>query len=203
MAEKEPATVLHLLAEMAETDPPFSNQFVEEFCGRLQGQSPALATVQSWVQHRLAEQGLTRELLQRADNQTQAADQVSIGNSIGSLRFLSAMDWREFVEALSVIEHALRADPAGVYAQMDFVTRAGYRHCVEAMARSRGRRTRCAATVNRDQRFAGPTAPPLVDFISTQRSAAVGELRHVHCPRRSLTRMAGGIRLCAISAHCW
>jgi cellobiose phosphorylase len=133
--EHDPSTVLHLLAEMAQSDPPFSNQFVEEFCGRLQGQSPALATVQSWVQHHLAEQGLTREQLQRADNQTQAADQVSMGNSIGSLRFLSAMDWRKFVETLSIVEQALRTDPAAVYANMDFVTRDRYRHCVEALAR--------------------------------------------------------------------
>jgi hypothetical protein len=138
--EKEPATVLHVLAEMAESDPPFSNQFVEEFCGRLQGQGPALATVQSWVQHRLAEQGLTREQLQRADNQTQAADQVSIGNSIGSLRFLSAMDWRKFVETMSIVEQVLRTDPAGVYAAMDFVTRDRYRHCVEALSRQSGSR---------------------------------------------------------------
>jgi cyclic beta-1,2-glucan synthetase len=136
--ENQPATVLHLLAELAESEPPFSSQFVEEFCGRLQGQSLALATVQSWVQHRLAEQGLTREQLQRADNQTQAADQVSIGNSISSLRFLSAMDWREFVETLSIVERTLRTDPAGVYVKMDFVTRDRYRHCVESMSRQSG-----------------------------------------------------------------
>jgi len=136
--EKKPETVLHVLAEMAQSDPPFSNQFVEEFCGRLQGQSPALATVQSWVQHRLAEQGLTREQLQRADNQIQAADQVSIGNSIGSLRFLSAMDWRKFVETMSIVEQLLCADPANVYADMDFVTRDRYRHCVEGLARQSG-----------------------------------------------------------------
>jgi cellobiose phosphorylase len=134
-AEKEPETVLHLLAEMARSDPPFSNQFVEEFCGRMQGQGLSLATVLSWVQHRLAEQGLNREQLQRADNQLQAADQVSIGNSIGSLRFLSAMDWREFVETMSVVELTLCTDPADVYAGMDFVTRDRYRHCVEAISR--------------------------------------------------------------------
>ncbi len=137
-AENEPTTVLHVLAELALSEPPFSNQFVEEFCGRLQGQSPVLATVESWVQHRLADQGLTREQLQRADNQTQAADQVSIGNSIGSLRLLSAMDWRTFVEAMSVIERTLRTDPAGVYAGMDFATRDRYRHCVETLARQAG-----------------------------------------------------------------
>jgi hypothetical protein len=136
--EEDPATVLQVLAEMALSDPPFSNPFVEEFCGRLQGQSPALATVESWVQHRLAEQGLTREQLQQADNQTQAADQVSMGNSIGSLRFLSAMDWRIFVETMSIVEQALRTDPAGVYAGMDFFTRDRYRHGVEALARQSG-----------------------------------------------------------------
>jgi cyclic beta-1,2-glucan synthetase len=136
--EKEPERVLHVLAEMAQSDPPFSHQFVEEFCERLQGQGPALATVQSWVEHRLTEQGLTREQLQRADNQTQAADQVSIGNSIGSLRLLNAMDWREFVETMSTVEQTLRADPTGVYPGMDFVTRDRYRHCVETLARQSG-----------------------------------------------------------------
>jgi cyclic beta-1,2-glucan synthetase len=136
--EKDPTTVLHVLSEMAQAEPPFNNPFVEEFCGRLQGQSPALATVESWVQHRLAEQGLTREQLQRADNQTQAADQVSIGNSIGSLRFLSATDWRTFVETTSIIEQTLRADPTNVYKDMDFVTRDRYRHCVEALSRQAG-----------------------------------------------------------------
>jgi cyclic beta-1,2-glucan synthetase len=137
-AEHEPATVLSLLAEMARADPPFSSQFVEEFCGRLQGQNPLLATVQSWVQHHLTEQGLTREQLQRADNQNTAADQVSIGNSIGSLRFLSAMDWREFVEDMSIVEQTLLNDPAGVYASMDVVTRDRYRKCVEGISRQSG-----------------------------------------------------------------
>ena len=137
-AEKEPATVLSLLAEMARSDPPFSSQFVEEFCGRLHGQNPLLATVQSWVQHHLTEQGLTHEQLQRADNQNTAADQVSIGNSISGLRFLNAMDWRKFVEDKSIVEQTLLNDPAGVYAGMDFVTRDRYRQCVEGISRQSG-----------------------------------------------------------------
>jgi len=137
-AAENPAKVLRVLAEMAESDPHFSNAFVEEFCSRLQGQGPALATVESWVQHRLAEQGLTRQRLQRADTQIQAADRVSIGNSIGSLRGLNAIDWRTFVETLSGVEQTLRTDPMGVYAGMDFVTRDRYRHMVETLARQSG-----------------------------------------------------------------
>ncbi len=132
---KKPETVLRVLAEMAQSDPSFSAPFIEQFCGRLQGQSPALATVQSWVEHHLADQGSTRGHLQRADHQTQAANQLSISNSIGSLRFLNAMDWRQFVETMSVVEQVLRRDPAAVYADMDFVTRDRYRHAVEAMSR--------------------------------------------------------------------
>ena len=137
-AEEGPTDVLQSLAAMAEFDPAFTNPFVEEFSRRLQGQSSALAIVHSWVEHRLAEQGLTREQLQRADSQVQAADEVSIGNSVGGLRFLSAMDWREFIETLSVVEQALRADPAGVYGATDFATRDRCRHRVEVLARQSG-----------------------------------------------------------------
>ena len=71
----------------------------------------------------------------QAERQHQAADQVSIANSIGSLRFLAVMDWREFVEAMSIAERTLREDPAGVYGRMDFATRDHYRHVIEKIAK--------------------------------------------------------------------
>ena len=46
------------------------------------------------------------------------------------------MDWKEFVEQLSLVDETLRSDPAGVYTGMDFATRDRYRHSVEAIARS-------------------------------------------------------------------
>ena len=71
----------------------------------------------------------------RVEIQQQAADQVSIANSIGSLRFLGTMDWQEFVETMSVVEQTLRHDPSGVYGQMAFATRDLYRHAIETIAR--------------------------------------------------------------------
>lgn len=65
----------------------------------------------------------------------QAADQVSISHSINSLRFLSGVDWKEFVESLSHVERTLREDPSGIYGDMDFSTRDSYRHSVETIAR--------------------------------------------------------------------
>ncbi len=61
-----------------------------------------------------------------------------MSNSIGSLRFLSAMDWREFVEQMSAVERTLREDPAGVYGRMSFATRDRYRHVVEEIAKKSG-----------------------------------------------------------------
>ena len=45
------------------------------------------------------------------------------------------MDWREFVESLSAVEHELRTDPAGAYSETDFATRDSCRHAVERTAK--------------------------------------------------------------------
>jgi cellobiose phosphorylase len=132
-AESNPKRLPKLLADMAEFDPPFTGPFVQEFFSKLQGQSPAVSFVLTWVEHRLNDEGVTMEQLLRADSHRVAADQVSIGNSITSLRFLGAMDWREFVESMSATEQTLRRDPASVYPKMDFATRDRYRHVVEAI----------------------------------------------------------------------
>jgi len=134
-AEKDPSTLILLVADMARSNPPMDSSFVAELVRRLQWQSPTLMLPLTWLSQRLAESGQTIEHLVHFESQQQAADQVSISNSIGSLRFLSAMDWREFVESMSAVDHALRKDPANVYARMDFATRDHYRHVVEKIAR--------------------------------------------------------------------
>jgi cellobiose phosphorylase len=136
VAEKDPKSLILVIADMARSSPPMVSSFVAELARRLQGQSPALALPLTWIEQRLFEDGLTIEQLVQSESQKQAASQVSISNSIGSLRFLGAMDWREFVETMSVVEQKLREDPGGDYGKMDFATRDRYRHVVEKMARS-------------------------------------------------------------------
>jgi len=135
MAEKNPSYIVVVVAEMAKSDLPTSSSFVTEFCQRLSRQSPALHTARNWLEQRLVEQGLTIEQLVQMESQNQAADQVSVSHSIASLRFLSALDWKEFVETLSLVDSTLRGDPADVYGDMDFATRDSYRHVVESLAR--------------------------------------------------------------------
>nr|WP_245537448.1 glucoamylase family protein [Thiocystis violascens] len=136
MAESDPKNLILVIADMARSNPPLSSAFVAELARRLQGQSSALALPLTWIEQQLAESGLTIEQLVQLENQQQAADQVSIGNSIGSLRFLGAMDWRAFVETMSLVERILREDPGGVYGRMAFATRDRYRHVVEKIAKN-------------------------------------------------------------------
>ncbi|UCH54326.1 MAG: DUF3131 domain-containing protein, partial [Pseudomonadota bacterium] len=135
-AETEPKQLIQLLARFANADVPLTAPFVEEFYARLQSQGPAMAFVQTWFEQKLIEQGVTATQLSAAAGRTAAANQISIANSIGSLRFIGAMDWKKYVESLSVVEQALRGDPAGMHASQDFATRDRYRHVIEDVARA-------------------------------------------------------------------
>ena len=64
--------------------------------------------------------------------------QVAIANGISSLRTCSVLDWREYVEAVSLVEQILQRDPAGVYRRMDFLSRDRQRRAVERLAPSSG-----------------------------------------------------------------
>ncbi|TFH49808.1 MAG: cyclic beta 1-2 glucan synthetase, partial [Bacteroidia bacterium] len=135
IAEKDPKSLILVIADMARSEPPMSTPFVSEFVRRLQGKSPALALPLTWIEQRLSDSNQTIVQLIQHGNQEQAADQVSISNTIGSLRLLSSLDWGDFVESLSHVEHVLKDDPSGAYIHMDFKTRDHYRHVIEKVAR--------------------------------------------------------------------
>ncbi|QTR44466.1 hypothetical protein J9253_10395 [Thiothrix litoralis] len=134
-AEQDPKSLIIVIADMARSNPPMTTPFVAELVRRLQWQSAALGLPLSWIEQLLAESHLTIEQLVQIESQQQAADQVSIGNSIGSLRFLGSMDWQAFVETMSVVEQTLCNDPGSAYRAMDFATRDRYRHVVEKIAK--------------------------------------------------------------------
>ncbi len=134
-ADNDPKSLILVVSDMARSNPPMTCTFVAGLVRRFQHRGPALALPLSWIEQQLAERGLTSEQSIQIENQQQAADQVSISNGIGSLRLLGALDWRAFVEAMSVVDRALSRDPCGAYPGMDFATRDRYRHVVEAIAK--------------------------------------------------------------------
>jgi cellobiose phosphorylase len=134
-AEEEPKQLIQRLAEFANADVPLTAPFVEEFYARLQAQGPAMAFVQTWLEQKLLEQGVSATQLSSAAARTAATNQISIANSISSLRFIGTVDWRDFVESLSIVEQTLREDPTGMHASQNFATRDRYRHVIEEVAR--------------------------------------------------------------------
>jgi len=134
-ATKDPKSLILVIADMARSGPPMESSFVAELMRQLMWKGPGLALPLTWVEQRLSENGLTSNELVNTENQKQAADQVSISNSIGSLRFLNSIEWREFVETMSIVEQTLRKDASGIYPKMDFSTRDRYRHVVEKIAK--------------------------------------------------------------------
>jgi cyclic beta-1,2-glucan synthetase len=135
-AEQDPKRLIHVLAAFAEAPVPLSATFVEDFYTRLQAQGPVIGFVQAWLEHQLSQEGVSTARLLEVASRAAASEQISIANSIGSLRFISALDWGKFVEGLSPVERLLRRDPAGIYPMQDFVTRDRYRHAIEAVART-------------------------------------------------------------------
>ena len=133
--DEQPNKLIHILAEFANADVPLTAPFVEEFYSRLQAQGPAMIIVQTWVEQKLLEQGVSASQLTEVASHKAAASQISIANSIGSLRFIGAMDWKQYIESLSAVEQVLHEDPAGMYASQDFATRDRYRHVIEDIAR--------------------------------------------------------------------
>ena len=90
-----------------------------------------------WLDERLAAQGTSADDMVRVEHQRQAAMNVTVRNVILSMRLLSALDWADFFESVSLVDDVLRAGTD--CAALDFVTRDRYRHAIEELARGSDR----------------------------------------------------------------
>ena len=67
------------------------------------------------------------------EHQRQAAMNVTVRNVITSMRLMSAFDWAEFFESVSLVDAILWTDNG--FAAPDFATRDRYRHAIEELSR--------------------------------------------------------------------
>lgn len=135
---KDANGVLLEIGAMASAGLALTSSFVAEFVRRLHGQSSTLNLPLIWLEKALSEHGENIDRLIQLTNRNQAADQVSIANTIGSLRLLQVTDWHDFVEEMSIVDATLRRDPSGDYRMMSFDTRDRYRHVIEMLAMRSG-----------------------------------------------------------------
>ncbi len=124
------AALEHFIAD----HPPFSPTFVARFLHQIRGHQVNFTPL-VWLEQWIAEDGPSAEVAVTRSNRMIALTQVTVSNSITSLRTIARLDWKEFVEAQSATEKILRKDLSSDYPRMMFGTRDHYRHIVEHIAK--------------------------------------------------------------------
>ncbi len=99
---------------------------------RTLGNSSSLAI--QWIEEKLKDLGSDLQDLSKSEQQLQAADQISIGNCITSLKAIGRLNWRDWIENVSKVNSILLRDPSGVFLQSDFETRDFVRHRLEKLS---------------------------------------------------------------------
>jgi cyclic beta-1,2-glucan synthetase len=112
---------------------PLATSFAVQLVQRLRDQDPVIMPALRWLEENLAAQGTTADEIVRVEHQRQAAMNVTVRNVITSMRLMSAFDWAEFFESVSLVDAILWTDSG--FAAPDFVTRDGYRHTIEELSR--------------------------------------------------------------------
>ena len=83
---------------------PLATAFAVQLVQRLRDQDPMGTPALRWLEARLTAQGTTVDELVRVEHQGQAAMNVTVRNVITSMRLMSAFDWAEFFESVSLVD---------------------------------------------------------------------------------------------------
>jgi cyclic beta-1,2-glucan synthetase len=110
-----------------------STAFAVQLVQRLREQDPITTPALRWLDERFAAQGTTADDIVREGHSRHGAQNVTVRNAITSIRSISAVDWQETFERVSLTDKELRAESD--FAAMDFPTRDRYRHAIEELAR--------------------------------------------------------------------
>ncbi|HEX7518052.1 MAG TPA: glucoamylase family protein, partial [Chthoniobacterales bacterium] len=139
--------LLRGMEELVERYPEPTPHFASELVAHLYDEEAALPIVSGWLERSLRAPLL--EVIQQ-EHRRQAVQQTALANLINSCRRLAQLQWREVLQSISWAENELAADPAGVYAHLDFETRDRCRGAVEEIARW----SRCSEQKTIDQALA-------------------------------------------------
>ena len=100
---------------------------------RARGRKAYLAL--QFLEEALKERGCDPEELLRSEDHSQAARQISVGNTLTSLTAIDQIDWRSWFEGVNVVHKILSQDPSGIYPKSDFESRDRLRHVIEEIAK--------------------------------------------------------------------
>ncbi len=112
---------------------PLSEVFAAQLAKRLRDRDPRTNPALGWLEERLAAQGTTIDTVVRHAQERQGASNVTLRNIVTAMRSISATDWADLFESVSLVETGLRSHPG--HAAMDFPSRNLYRSAVEDLSR--------------------------------------------------------------------
>ena len=112
---------------------PLRQAYAVQILQRSHDPHPAIALSLKFLSDWLGEQGLSLDDIVHREHAAQIADNMTVRNIITSMRAISAFDWPQFVEDVSLVDDCLRVHEG--YAAMDFLTRDRYRHAIEELAK--------------------------------------------------------------------
>jgi len=134
LGRRAPEPVETALNQFAQTAMPTA--FAVQLVLRLRDQDPAVTPALRWLDEHLAARGTTADEIVQEEHRKHGAMNVTVRNVITSMRLMSAIDWSEFFESVSLVDVALAA--GSDFAAMDFPTRDRYRHAIEQLSRGSG-----------------------------------------------------------------
>ncbi|MEP6549594.1 MAG: cyclic beta 1-2 glucan synthetase, partial [Gemmatimonadales bacterium] len=162
-SEESQQALATALAAFVDDHPPFTPTWVARFLQQVRSYQTNFTPL-IWLEQWIAEDGPSAEEAATRSNRRVALTQVTVANSITSLRTISRLDWKDFVESQSATETLLRQDPSGHYVSMTFGTRDHYRHIVEHIAK----------------RVKQPEEVVASEVVALAKLAAPSDVRHAH-----------------------
>ncbi len=125
-----PIPISEALQDLGPTFPP---TLLVQLAHRLRDPGPLVTSSVQWLDEQAIRQGGTMDDFVGREHQRQAAMNVTVRNIITSMRQISAIDWSDIFERVSLVDDVLRRGSR--FAEFDFQTRDAYRREIENVAR--------------------------------------------------------------------
>jgi len=131
--------LLLVLAERIKEQDKLEPDLASYLIKRMRGRGTRATLALQWLEEKVRESGFDPDEIIRISQHSQAANQISTGNTVTSLKTVSSLNWQDWFEQVSKVERVLRLNPLGVYHKCDFKTRNACRFIIEGLARAVGK----------------------------------------------------------------
>lgn len=120
-----------IIADLEKID--FSVWLSVQLLQRLRFQDSKVDPILNWNDQKLEARKLNADMAASIEHNAQSSANSTVRNIITSCRLISAYNWQDFFEEVSIVDQLLRQNP--LYGELDFATRDRYRHVLEHLNR--------------------------------------------------------------------